>query len=69
MKAAHGDDGRVVPGIRHHDQRHPLDLVDCGQALSFEWITPYCRAQKAAPYGARRQPLAQIHEPRGIFRL
>jgi len=69
MKAAHGDDGRVVRGIRHRDQGHSLDLVDCRQPLSFEWITPHDRAQKAAPQSARRQPLAQVHEPRGIFRL
>jgi hypothetical protein len=69
MKAAHRYDGRVVRGIRHRDQCHPLDLVDCRQPLSFEWITPHDRAQKAAPYTARRQPFAQVHEPRGIFRL
>jgi len=49
VKATHGDNGRVVRGIRHRDQRHPLDLVDRGQPVSFEWITPYDRAQKAAP--------------------
>jgi hypothetical protein len=68
MKAAHRYDGRVFRGIRHGDQCHPLDLVDCRQPLSFEWITPHDRVQKAAPYGARRQPFAQVHEPRGIFR-
>jgi len=41
MKAADGHDGGVVRGIRHRDQRHPLDLVDCRQPLSFEWITPH----------------------------
>ena len=69
MKAADGDNGRVVRGIRHRDQCHPLDLVDCRKPLSFEWITPHDRAQKAAPKSARRQPFAQVHEPRGIFRL
>jgi len=41
MKAAHGHDGTVGGAIRHRDQRHPLYLVDGGQPLSFEWITPH----------------------------
>ena len=66
MKAAHGHDGRVVRGIRHRDQRYLLDLVDCRQPLSFKWIAPHYRVQKAAPQRARRQPCAQIHEARRI---
>jgi hypothetical protein len=49
MKTAHGHDGSVVRRIWHRDQRHPLHLVDCRQPLSFKWITPHDRAQKAAP--------------------
>jgi len=48
MKAAHGDDWRVVIWIRHRDQRYPPDLVDYRQPLSFERITPHDRAEKAA---------------------
>ncbi len=69
MTATHGDDGRVVRGIRDRDQRHPLDLVDCRQPLSFEWITPDPERRKRRCRVRGRQPFAQVYAPPRIFRL